>query len=213
MKPGRVIGNGAFGFVFEAFDEIRQCKVAVKRTQKAGDTLSREFEILDMLRGKPYIVQMLDFYYTEDESNRLIQNTVLEYCDTSLHELISRQLDEETHLPIGAVRKYARELFTGLAVMHERGIIHRDLKPENVLLTSDSVRIADLGSAKILDKEQFCNTPYVVSRYYRAPELLLASNRYTESIDVWSVACISFELVAKTVMFPGDSEGLQLVEM
>lgn len=51
MKPEKVIGNGAFGFVFEAYDENRKCKVAVKRTQKAGTTISREFEILDLLKG------------------------------------------------------------------------------------------------------------------------------------------------------------------
>ena len=112
-----------------------------------------------------------------------------------------------------AIRKYAREMFTGLNAMHALGIVHRDLKPENVLLKDDSVRIADVGSAKKIDKNNYLNTPYVVSRYYRAPELLLASNRYSEAVDIWSVACIIFELLAKTVLFPGDSEGLQLVEM
>ena len=51
--------------------------------------MSREFEILDVLRGKPNIVQMVDFYYTEDENHRIIQNTVLEFCDASLYHLIS----------------------------------------------------------------------------------------------------------------------------
>jgi len=51
------------------------------------------------------------------------------------------------------------------------------------------------------------NTPYVVSRYYRAPELILACNRYDFSIDIWATGCIIFELITKTPMFPGDSEG------
>jgi serine/threonine protein kinase len=85
MSVTKVIGNGAFGFVFEAFDKNRNCKVAIKRTQKAGSTVSREFEILDMMRGQQNIVQLLDFYYTEDENKRIIQNTVLEHCETSLH--------------------------------------------------------------------------------------------------------------------------------
>ena len=80
--------------------------------------------------------------------------------------------------------------------MHQIGVVHRDLKPENVLLKNDSVRIADLGSAKKIDDQYYLNTPYVVSRYYRAPELLLASNRYDAAVDIWSVACIIFELVA-----------------
>lgn len=52
------------------------------------------------------------------------------------------------------------------------------------------------------------NTPYVVSRYYRAPELILGSHHYDVSIDVWAVGCILFELITKTPLFPGDSEGL-----
>ena len=98
--------------------------------------------------------------------------------------------------------------------MHELGICHRDLKPENVLLKDQEVRICDVGSSKILDtKEPFMNTPYVVSRYYRAPELILAINKYDTSIDVWATGCIIFELITRTPLFPGDAEGLQLVEI
>lgn len=57
------------------------------------------------------------------------------------------------------------------------------------------------------------NTPYVVSRYYRAPELILGSHYYDVSIDVWSSACILFELITRTPLFPGEAEGLQVLEM
>jgi serine/threonine protein kinase len=70
-----------------------------------------------------------------------------------------------------------------------------------------------LGASKVLDKsEKRMNTPYVVSRYYRAPELILGSNHYDESIDVWAAGCILFELITRTPLFPGESEGLQLLE-
>lgn len=98
--------------------------------------------------------------------------------------------------------------------MHDLGICHRNLKPENVLLKDDEVRICDVGSSKILYlKEPYMNTPYVVSRYYRAPELILAINKYDSSIDIWAAGCIIFELLTRTPLFPGDAEGLQLVEM
>ena len=57
------------------------------------------------------------------------------------------------------------------------------------------------------------NTPYVVSRFYRAPELILSCNNYDASIDIWATGCIIFEMLTKTPMFPGDSEGFQLIEM
>lgn len=111
----------------------------------------------------------------------------------------------------------------GLDQMHQKGVSHRDLKPENILLKqtkkghtdalSLQVKVADLGAAKVLDKsERRMNTPYVVSRYYRAPELILGSHFYDQSIDIWSAGCILFELMTRTPLFPGDSEGLQLLE-
>ena len=69
--------------------------------------------------------------------------------------------------------------------VHQQRICHRDLKPENILLTEDGIiKICDFGSAKVLDDEGL-NTPYIVSRYYRAPELILACSDYTNKIDIW----------------------------
>ena len=118
------------------------------------------------------------------------------------------------------IKHYIWQVFNGLKHMHEKTIAHRDLKPENILLSvpghisfddsdplSHEVKICDLGAAKVLSKQQL-NTPYVVSRYYRAPELILGSNQYDCSIDIWSVGCILFELISRTPLFPGDAEGL-----
>lgn len=76
------------------------------------------------------------------------------------------------------------------------------------------VKICDFGSSKFIDEKpgSYKNTPYVVSRYYRAPELIFASNKYNEAIDIWAVGCILFELLTRTPLFPGDSEGLQILE-
>ena len=112
------------------------------------------------------------------------------------------------------IKTYAKQIFNGLKNMHQIGISHRDLKPENVLLKDGDVRICDVGSSKILDQSNLkMNTPYVVSRYYRAPELILACNNYDTSIDIWATGCIIFELLTRTPLFPGDAEGLQLIEM
>jgi len=64
-------------------------------------------------------------------------------------------------------------------------IVHRDLKPENILLKNGQVKICDFGSSKFIDDKNYLNTPYVVSRYYRAPELILASTKYDGAIDIW----------------------------
>lgn len=72
------------------------------------------------------------------------------------------------------------------------------------------VKICDFGSAKILDEK--LNTPYIVSRYYRAPELILACSDYTEKIDIWAIGCIFTEFMTLRPLFPGKTEGSQFIE-
>jgi serine/threonine protein kinase len=90
--------------------------------------------------------------------------------------------------------------------------VHRDLKPENVLYTDDErVKICDFGSSKFIPKGTK-STPYIVSRYYRSPELILGFNTYNEKIDIFATGCIMAELFTLMPLFPGKSEGLQLFE-
>ena len=86
----KVIGNGAFGVVLEALDTKNNRKVAIKRTLKMGQRVSREYEVLKRLQGCPNVVQLLDFFYSYDQLKRLVQNTVMEYCDFSLEQKITQ---------------------------------------------------------------------------------------------------------------------------
>lgn len=214
--------------MFEAVDNNRAVRVALKRTQKAGNVVSREYEILSMLRGSPNVIQMVDFFYSMSAQSKLIQNTVMEFCDCSLEDKLRHAEKIKRPMSMEEIKCYTRQIFNGLRAMHEQGIAHRDLKPENILLKvpgndknltspvkfyqvdqcSLELKICDMGAAKVLDKATHHNTPYVVSRYYRAPELILGSNKYDESIDVWATGCILFELITRTPMFPGDAEGM-----
>ncbi len=110
---------------------------------------------------------------------------MFEFCDKNLEDVL-KELDQgNKYLPIDVIKRWIKEICNGLAHMHELRIAHRDLKPENILLKNNMVKICDFGSSKFLDEKEFKNTPYVVSRYYRAPELILASNKYNETIDIW----------------------------
>lgn len=90
--------------------------------------------------------------------------------------------------------------------MHDRGIIHRDIKPENMLLSKNNVlKMCDFGSAKILNSHAQL-TEYMSTRWYRAPELLITHDKYTQSIDVWAIGCIFVEMLTGRALFTGKNE-------
>lgn len=55
------------GFVFEAKDERTDMKVAIKRTQKAGNVVSREYEVMTLLKDAPNVIQLVEFFYSLDQ--------------------------------------------------------------------------------------------------------------------------------------------------
>lgn len=180
--------------MFEAYDKQHKQTVAVKRTTKAGEYVSREFEVLDRLRGCTNVIQLLDIYYSKNDEGKTAQNLIFEFCRTNLEEVIQQSKKDEKYIPVAEVRKFMKQIFEGMKYVHTKKVTHRDLKPENILLTEDGViKICDFGSAKVLDEEGSLNTPYIVSRYYRAPELILACSDYSNKIDIWGKCLTHFE--------------------
>jgi len=90
--------------------------------------------------------------------------------------------------------------------------IMRNNQPSNLLLNSNcDLKICDFGLARGVEDEQSGGlTEYVVTRWYRAPEIMLVCQEYTKAIDVWSVGCIFAELLARSPFFPGDDYIAQL---
>lgn len=135
----------------------------------------------------------------------------MDYMETDLYKVIaSNQFFEMDH-----IRYILYQVLCGLLYMHSAGVIHRDLKPANILLNEDvSVKICDFGLAReytqlsgvtkptsstkskeeSLSSLQRTLTHHVVTRYYRAPELLVLTD-YHQSADVWSIGCIAAELL------------------
>lgn len=95
------------------------------------------------------------------------------------------------------------QLLRGLKYVHSANVLHRDLKPSNLLLDANcDLKIADFGLARTTSETDFM-TEYVVTRWYRAPELLLNCSEYTAAIDIWSVGCILAEIMTRQPLFPG----------
>lgn len=100
--------------------------------------------------------------------------------------------------------------------MHAVGVLHRDLKPNNLLMNSDcDLKICDFGLSRALlnpkvttqaDDQAVKMTDYVVTRNYRAPEVIISQKQYGAEVDVWSVGCIFAELIRGKMLFPAENE-------
>merc|ERR1712177_168770 len=105
---------------------------------------------------------------------------------------------------IVAVRSYAQQLLFALKLMKKANIVHADIKPDNILVNESKLllKLCDFGSAShVADCEI---TPYLVSRFYRAPEIILGQ-KYDFAIDLWSAGATIYELATGKIMFPGTS--------
>jgi hypothetical protein len=157
------------------------------------------------------ILHLLDFPTLPSPDFRDVL-LVLPYMHADLHKII-RSGQELTDKHMQAV---TCQILRGLAHLHACGVAHRDLKPGNVLLNKDcKVKISDFGLARgdmqevaDDDTEQQSGpllTEYVVTRWYRAPEILQLPQRYTSAVDVWSVGCILGEMACGKALFPGKN--------
>jgi len=125
--------------------------------------------------------------------------------EADLHQLIySRQKLEADHY-----QYFMYQILRGLLYMHSANIMHRDLKPSNILINAEcDLKICDFGLSRGFGKdidEYLKKTAYVVTRWYRAPEVSLMNKSYNKSLDMWSVGCIFAELLQRTTLFPGDT--------
>jgi len=107
-------------------------------------------------------------------------------------------------LSLAAVQSYLSQLLSALAHLSRHNIIHADLKPDNLLVSEDfsTVKVCDFGSAMLCGSAQALPTPYLVSRFYRAPEVILGFPP-RPTLDLWSVGVTAIELFTGHVLFPG----------
>ncbi|AQL02008.1 MAP kinase 2 [Zea mays] len=209
--PVLPIGKGAYGIVCSALNSETAEQVAIKKIANAFDNkidAKRTLREIKLLRHMDHenIVAIRDII---PPAQRAAFNDVYiayELMDTDLHQIIrSNQALSEEHC-----QYFLYQILRGLKYIHSANVLHRDLKPSNLLLNANcDLKICDFGLARTTSETDFM-TEYVVTRWYRAPELLLNSSEYTAAIDVWSVGCIFMELMDRKPLFPGRDHVHQL---
>ncbi|KAJ6678678.1 MITOGEN-ACTIVATED PROTEIN KINASE [Salix viminalis] len=203
--PIKPIGRGAYGVVCSSINRETNEKVAIKKInnvlENKIDALRtlRELKLLRHIRHENVIALkdvMLPVHRTSFKDVYL----VYELMDTDLHQIIkSSQPLSNDHS-----KYFIFQLLRGLNYLHSANILHRDLKPGNLLVNANcDLKICDFGLARTSRGNEQFMTEYVVTRWYRAPELLLCCDNYGTSIDVWSVGCIFAEILGRKPIFPG----------
>jgi serine/threonine-protein kinase PRP4 len=126
----------------------------------------------------------------------------------NLREVL-KKFGKDVGLSIKAVRSYTQQLMLALKHLKKCNILHADIKPDNILVNETKLylKLCDFGSATYASDCEI--TPYLVSRFYRAPEIILGM-QYDFAIDLWSVAVTIYELYTGRVMFPGKSNNEML---
>ncbi len=199
LEITRLVGRGGMGAIYHARQTALDRDVALKIIAKevAGDTafidrFEREAKTLARL-SHPNIVTIFDFGHTVDGQAYLI----MEFVDgINLREaMASRSVGPDDALELVST------ICGALQYAHAKGVVHRDIKPENILLGEDgSVKVADFGIAKIIDKS--VSTPKLTatrqvlgSLHYLAPEHLEAPEQVDHRVDLYALGVIFYELL------------------
>mmetsp|Transcript_10439 Transcript_10439/g.28818 ORF Transcript_10439/g.28818 Transcript_10439/m.28818 type:complete len:562 (+) Transcript_10439:42-1727(+) len=205
IKP---LGDGTYGSVVKAVNKTSGEVVAIKRMKKKFYSWEecmqlREVQSLRKM-SHPNIVKLKEVIREND-----ILYFVFEFLDMNLYQLCK---DREKHFPESKVRNMSYQMLQALAYMHKHGFFHRDIKPENMLVSGNTLKMADFGLAReIRSKPPY--TDYVSTRWYRAPEVLLRAPSYTAPIDVWAIGTIMCEMFTLRPLFPGTSEADEIYKI
>ena len=133
---------------------------------------------------------------------------VFEYLDQDLKKYL-----DVCHggLELPVMRSFLYQLIRGVAFCHQHRVLHRDLKPQNLLINREGeLKLADFGLARAFGIPVRSYTHEVVTLWYRAPDVLMGSRRYSTPVDIWSIGCIFAEMSNGRPLFPGTSESHQL---
>src|SRR5207249_5969691 len=202
----RELGHGGMGVVFLATDLKHGRNVALKvlrpeLSQSIGaDRFLREIRITAQL-NHPNILTLIDSGSAGD-----FMYYVLPYVDG---ESLRDRLTREKELPVDEALRITRETADALAYAHEHGVVHRDIKPENILFEAGHAVVADFGIAqavseaaggKLTESGLIVGTPA-----YMSPEQAMGSGKVDARSDIYSLACMLYEMLAGAPPYSGPT--------
>ncbi|XP_016982029.1 serine/threonine-protein kinase PRP4 homolog isoform X2 [Drosophila rhopaloa] len=205
-------GQGVFSNVVRGRDQARgQANVAIKiirNNEIMHKTGLRELEILKKLNDADpedrfHCLRLYRHFFHKQHLCMVFEPLAM-----NLREVL-KKYGKNVGLHIKAVRSYTQQLFLALKLLKKTGILHADIKPDNILVNENNLilKLCDFGSASAISDNEI--TPYLVSRFYRSPEIILGIP-YDYGIDTWSAGCTIYELYTGKILFSGKSNNQML---
>ena len=202
------VGRGAYGIVWKALNRKTNEIVALKKIVGAfqNDTdAQRTFREVMFLQEMNHenVIRLFNVIRAENDRDIYL---VFEFLETDLHRVIKANILEDVHK-----RYVIYQIIKATHYMHSGELLHRDLKPSNCLLNAEChIKICDFGLARSIHSDlPLASNPvltdYVATRWYRGPEILLGSTRYTKGVDMWAIGCILGEVLLGAPLFSGSS--------
>jgi len=205
------IGEGTYGVVFKGKNTKTGEIVAMKKIRLESEdegvpsTAIREISLLKELQH-PNIVCLQDVLMQEAKLY-----LIFEFLTMDLKKYMDTNIPKDGQMDPKLTKSYTYQLLQGMLFCHQRRVLHRDMKPQNLLIDKNGcIKIADFGLARAFGIPVRVYTHEVVTLWYRAPEVLLGSPKYSCPIDIWSIGTIFAEMVNRRPLFQGDSEIDQL---
>ncbi|XP_057157883.1 serine/threonine-protein kinase Nek11 isoform X10 [Pan paniscus] len=202
------LGSGSFGTVYLVSDkkakrgeELKVLKEISVGELNPNETVQANLEaqLLSKL-DHPAIVKFHASFVEQD--NFCI---ITEYCEgRDLDDKIQEYKQAGKIFPENQIIEWFIQLLLGVDYMHERRILHRDLKSKNVFLKNNLLKIGDFGVSRLLMGSCDLATTLTGTPHYMSPEALKHQGYDTKS-DIWSLACILYEMCCMNHAFAGSN--------
>lgn len=199
-----LLGEGAIGRVYRAFDPVTGREVAVKRVR---ETLSRDENVMKRFRREAETVERLTHPNLVRVHDVGSDHMVLDLVEG---ESLGERLERDGTLPPEEAVALLQQMAEALDYIHARGIVHRDVKPSNVLVLPDgTVKITDFGIAHLSWAPITRTGELIGSPAYMAPEQIALGDVEPAS-DVYALGVVAYQCLTGERPFNGKSVGALL---